>query len=266
MSLSHAIRAFFGQSREGRTQQPNEDYHKWAQSLIEMHEHHQTSWYSENDRNYIVQDSMMAFVRGDTLGTNGDRHVHQAIDEFKIEMLYIDFLVDQAGLEHASGTEDCASWDPNTLSKRPDVDQKNIRSTANYLRAQTAGWGQTKSRPYLPYLYLAACAWDTMTSFGHLNDLIHTVDLADKKLYVLRLRDNLISAEIFGFSKRGRMDGPARVRALLDEMKQGKIDFNNFQLSYGEPMKEKFERPDGFWDCVFDVVVQKLVLRVIVDV
>lgn len=86
-----------------------EDKHRQrAIRLVAQHEYI-SEWFPGVEDPPTVQD-IVSFSKGHDLPARSQKYVCDTLDDYRAVMTYFDFLVDQVGLRHAAGAENCESW------------------------------------------------------------------------------------------------------------------------------------------------------------
>ncbi|KAI0841626.1 hypothetical protein F5Y06DRAFT_259937 [Hypoxylon sp. FL0890] len=232
-----------------------DDYQQRAQSLIKQHSE-AIPWFPYPDAS-VVKAYLEAFARGESLGTKNQHYVFAALDEFQRVMQYMDFLVDQAGLQHANGATDCSSWNPEPTKQHwgihADTELSQLRH--KLVTEVVNSWCYITPRPHLPFCYLAACVHETSLGDTHTEDLLYMIDLLDKQFLLLRVRHNCLYAEDLVTSKPGDVDSLVKFRSLIAEARHGKLDFGDL-LPERELIKSCFGKSEVFLDDLFGPAVR----------
>lgn len=227
------------------------EYRQRARSLVKQHRN-RDFWFFGTKGEPLVKD-ITSFARGKSLSNKTKEYVYEALDEFRLLMEFVDFLVDKSGLKHASGAENCETWYfPGRGGRYTNEGIKEIESLRFWLGREVArGWNVITAVPELPFLYLAACVYETDPVERNRKDILHQIDLLDKRFVLLRDHYNWKGPRDFIISLPGEMSGLEKFRFVIEEARSGD---NNFQMTTSkETFKRNYKKSDAFIEELYGV-------------
>jgi hypothetical protein len=187
-------------------------YRRRAQDIMQLISKGEKVW--STDTADAIDHYLELFVRGQHLDAKSEEYVCTMLDQYEHAMQYADFLVDQLRLKHASGAEDCASWDFRLSWKPTYPETREPRSSdssspeelrgilvgdyvplVEYLMANIMFFNEIGPNLARPFYYLAACVHETRVSEAHSQQLLYMIDMLDKRVYLLQCRRDWFSGE-----------------------------------------------------------------------
>lgn len=227
-----------------------DEYRQRAQDIMHLISKGEKVW--STDTADAIGHYLELFVRGQPLDTKSEEYVRTMLDQYENAMQYADFLVDQLGLKHAHGADDCASWDFRLSWKPAYPECKEPRSSGSstssssfeeirgvlvsdyvplvhYLLSNVMFFNEIGPNLARPYYYLAACVHETRVSEAHSQQLLYMIDMLDKRVYLLQCRHDWFGDDesLGKDSNSGSVDSRSEFRSLLQEATLGNFDFGD---------------------------------------
>jgi hypothetical protein len=236
------------------------EYGRRAQEILRGCRNGHSMWDSEEE-SPIIADYLDAYIRQNGLEIRNEEYICAVLDQYEQEAEYADFLVDFVGLTHASGVENCASWNWRVTTDDPSkkYDEEFLERVAEEgdnialsVARATSAFEQGKIVPSLSrrYYYVAACVYESRRNEAHGEHLIHMLSVLDKQCYLLRHRLGWLDNESLATPEAREMDGFNKFCALLIEAKRGNYDSSDM-LGMRRFMAVEFGLSEGFLDELF---------------
>lgn len=135
---------------------------KFAMRLLEQHGSSPVEdWFYEVPWGPMVRD-IEDFAAGHPVTRRTEEYVAAMLNEFRLHMRYVDFLVDTVGLRHAGGVANCEEWlEYDARTRYQPLDLSHHSEIQRRLRDSIGGLALRPVAPQLPFAYLAACVYET---------------------------------------------------------------------------------------------------------
>ncbi|KAK7757109.1 hypothetical protein SLS62_000656 [Diatrype stigma] len=200
-----------------------DDYQRRASTLVHQHRNIPQWFFGNKSQSNALVADITALAQGQALPHPRREQARDVLDELRLGMVFADFLVDAAGLRHASGASSCSTWH---MSSAEDGDgygertAREIRRLRDELVIAIPRWTVVAARPQLPFLYVAACIYETDPARRRRKAILDRVVLLDRRFRLVREHFGYRSPDNFLVPRpAGTLSGMERFRLLLSEAK-----------------------------------------------
>lgn len=198
-----------------------DDHRQRANSLVNQHRDIQQWFFGNKYQCDAIVEDITTFAQGTPLPYMKTEQVKDVIDELRLGMVFADFLVDEAGLQHASGAGSCSTWHLDA-TRYTEHTMREIIRLRNELVISIPRWTVVATRPHLPFLYLAACIYETDPARKRRKAILDRIVLLDQRFRAVRTHFGYKSPEDFLVSRPANantVSGIDRFRLLISETK-----------------------------------------------